>query len=266
LQANFFEKYRTHPLLFRCPNTNSTLLLHTCFAGGGSCHRRPKIEKDLLHLKVIRRILSQIGSGVYRQGQRLPAERKLCEAFGVSRGTLRRALADLKKMGVVQIEAQSGAYVQKTSKLGAAHPVLPADIIQTTLSEILAARKAIELAAIELACQRASKTDIKLLQQCIDQMEANVDSLPDCLQFDMAFHEQLVKSSRNPALIAAFEAISDYHRYSQIFSSSSETCETDAIKHHRRILAALSAGNASKAVSALRRHFDDMLTTTTEDL
>ena len=217
------------------------------------------MEKDLLHLKVIRNILSQIGSGFYKHGQRLPAERKLCESFGICRGTLRRALADLEKMGAVTIKAQSGAYVEKLPKPGAEHLVLAKNIAWTTIEDVMVARKAIELAAIGLASQRVKKADIKLLEKYIAQMQANVDNLPEYLQYDIAFHEQLVKSSKNAALIAAFEAIGEYHRYSQVFSSSSETCETDAIKHHRRILAALSDGDAAKAVSTLRRHFDSML-------
>lgn len=217
------------------------------------------MEKDLLHIKVIRRILSQIGAGVYRHGQRLPAERKLCQEFGISRGTLRRALADLEKMGAVSIKAQSGAYLQKSPNPGAAHPVLPKNIARTSLAEILVARKAIEVAAIELASRRAKNADIKLFERCVEQMQAHIDNLPEYLRYDIAFHEQIVKSSQNSALIAAFEAIADYHRYSQVFSSSSETCEMDAIQHHRRILAALKKRDSRKSVSALQRHFSDML-------
>lgn len=216
------------------------------------------MEKDLLHLKVIREILSQISLGVYRDGQRLPAERKLCQEFGISRGTLRRALEDLQKMGVLDIRPQSGAYVQRLPKSSTTHPVLPKDVANITVREILFARKAIELAAVELTAQRMTKDDLKALEQCIEQMQANLDNLPEYLRFDMAFHEQIVNSSRNPALMAAFAAIAEYHKYSQIYSSSSETCEADALKHHRRILTALMEKNAARSVLALRRHFDSM--------
>jgi GntR family transcriptional regulator, transcriptional repressor for pyruvate dehydrogenase complex len=217
------------------------------------------MDKDLLPIKLIREILSQISLGVYRHGHRLPAERKLCQQFGVSRGTLRRALEDLEKMGAIQIRPQSGAYVQKMPKSGLSERVLPKDIATVTLREIIVARKAIELAAVELACERITKSDLKALEKCIDHMQTNVDNLPEYLQFDIGFHEQIVKASKNPALIAAFEAISDYHKYSQVFSSSSDACETDAIKHHRCVVAALGEGNASKSAAALRRHFDCML-------
>ena len=217
------------------------------------------MDKDLLPNKLIREILSLISMGVFKHGCRLPAERKLCQQFGVSRGTLRRALSDLEKMGAVQIKAQSGAYVQKMPKSAVTSPALPKDIAGVTLREIIIARKAIELAALELAGQRLTKADLRGLHHCIAQMQANVDNLPDYLQYDMAFHEQLVRAGKNPALIAAFEAIADYHKYSQVFSSASDTCETDAIRHHRRIVAAIEEGDSRKSVAALRRHFESML-------
>ena len=42
-----------------------------------------------------------ITSGIYRAGERLPAERKLCEKLSISRGTLRTALQSLSKQGLL---------------------------------------------------------------------------------------------------------------------------------------------------------------------
>jgi GntR family transcriptional repressor for pyruvate dehydrogenase complex len=217
------------------------------------------MDKDFLHTKVIREVLSQISVGIYRDGQRLPAERKLCSEFGISRGTLRKALADLEKMGVVQIRAQSGAYVQKISESSVPTKILPKNAANVTIEEIIFARKAIELAAIELASKRITTEEIKKLDQCVEMMKKNIDDLPEYLRYDIAFHEELVKSSKNSALITAFEAIAEYHRYSQIFSSSSDAGEKDAIKYHNRILEALSQGDTRKSVTTLRRHFESML-------
>lgn len=223
------------------------------------------MQKDLLHIKVIRQILSQISLGIYRPGQRLPAERQLCEQFEVSRVTLRRALNDLRKMGVLDIRPQSGAYVRQIPQSGISHPSLPKDIATITVREVLRARKAIELAAVELAAERIRKPELDILADCIEKMNAHIGNMPEYLRNDMAFHNQIIKSSRNPALIAAFEAIADYHRYSQIFSGSSDRSEADAIKHHRNVLAALLAGDPKKSVRALQRHFDSMLKKETYD-
>ena len=44
------------------------------------------MDKELLHTKVIREVLSWIATGEVEPGMRLPAERKLCNRFNVSRG------------------------------------------------------------------------------------------------------------------------------------------------------------------------------------
>ena len=52
--------------------------------------------------EVRRALAEQIGSGRLRPGQRLGAERALAAEFGVSRATLRQALAVLEEGGVVR--------------------------------------------------------------------------------------------------------------------------------------------------------------------
>ena len=105
------------------------------------------MEKDQLHNKVIREILALIFSGAYGIGQRLPAERTLCKQFGVSRGTLRKALANLASMEVVSIKPTSGVYVENVSQANLPENVLPLDCGNVNLQDIIDARKAIELAA-----------------------------------------------------------------------------------------------------------------------
>ena len=57
---------------------------------------------------VANQIAERIQSGVIRSGERLPAERELCESFGVSRPTLREALRGLEALGIV--ETRAGAH------------------------------------------------------------------------------------------------------------------------------------------------------------
>ncbi len=217
------------------------------------------MDKDLLHTKAVREIISLIVSGEYKMGKRLPPERKLCEQFGTSRGTLRKALADLERMGAIKIRAQSGAYVQKFSHKKLPKKVLPVNFKSTSLSDIIIARKAIELTAIEIASKRVIKKELDNLERIVQNMEKSLDDLPNFLKYDMSFHELIVKVSMNSALITAFDAISEYHKYSQVYSSYYEDCEQGALKYHKKILKYLQKGQAKYAVNALRKHFGNML-------
>jgi GntR family transcriptional regulator len=56
-------------------------------------------------------LAEMIETGSYRAGSRLPSERLLCEALGVSRLTLRRALESLVAAGVLQRGSSRGWFI-----------------------------------------------------------------------------------------------------------------------------------------------------------
>ena len=65
----------------------------------------PKYEQ------VYEAVLSDIASGRWGPGDRLPSEAELVEAFGVSRITVGRAMRDLQRDGLVERRPGSGTYV-----------------------------------------------------------------------------------------------------------------------------------------------------------
>jgi DNA-binding GntR family transcriptional regulator len=64
-----------------------------------------------LYAQISRLIADEVSGGVLQRGDRLPSERDLCQRFGVSRVTLRRALADLVRQGVVESSRGRGWFV-----------------------------------------------------------------------------------------------------------------------------------------------------------
>ncbi len=55
--------------------------------------------------------MREIDAGTYAEGERLPSEPELCERFGVSRITVRRAVADLEGLGIVRRQQGRGTFV-----------------------------------------------------------------------------------------------------------------------------------------------------------
>lgn len=216
------------------------------------------MDKDSLTNKLVREILARIIAGECAINSRLPPERALCDEFHVSRGTVRQALSILAELNVIAVRHGSGAYVQSLSQFGIPADYLPPEISKVSLEDILCARRAIEIAAVELACKRISATEVKKIESLIAQMEADIENLPVFLKHDMLFHETIVQASGNCPLITAFEAIREYLRYFQVFTSQSAGDEQLAIDHHRRILIALRQNDAKAAATAVRKHLDAM--------
>lgn len=64
-----------------------------------------------LHEQVRNTLLFEIETGVFSDEGKLPSEPELCERFGVSRITVRRAVADLEEMGMVTRRQGRGTFV-----------------------------------------------------------------------------------------------------------------------------------------------------------
>lgn len=216
------------------------------------------LDKEHLHRKIAKEIIALVASGTYTQGQRLPAERTLCLKFGVSRGTLRKALAKLVELHVVSVKPNSGIYVENASPEGMPRTLLPPEFENASLSDIIEARKAIEIAAIDQACTRLRKSDAQALESTLARMKANVDDLPSFLRADMEFHQQMVRASGNVVLVTAFLAIYEYHRFSSVFTSQHEGEEEAACDYHRKLLTALEKKDAPTARRILRQHLDHL--------
>ena len=71
-----------------------------------------KFADDIpIYLQIIEAIKTDIVSGKYRSGDRLPAVRDLAFDAGVNPNTVQRAYAELERQGLVQSERTSGRFV-----------------------------------------------------------------------------------------------------------------------------------------------------------
>lgn len=68
-----------------------------------------------LYLQICERLTRDIAAGTYPDGTRLPRETVLARAFGVSVGTLRKALTELTARGLLIRRQGSGNYVRRAA-------------------------------------------------------------------------------------------------------------------------------------------------------
>lgn len=64
-----------------------------------------------LHLQLKTALAAKIAQGSLSPGQRLPSERQLCEMFGVSRTTVRRAMEELEREHLIRTVPAQGTFV-----------------------------------------------------------------------------------------------------------------------------------------------------------
>lgn len=71
-----------------------------------------------LHQVVADDLLQQITDGTYAVGARLPTENELCEEYGLSRGTVRQALGQLRELGMIERRPSAGTIVVSAEPVG----------------------------------------------------------------------------------------------------------------------------------------------------
>ncbi len=75
-------------------------------------------DKQPLHVAISEQLKQQVEAGQYEPGERLPSEFDLGEMFGVSRTTIRRAIANLIQQGLVTTQQGKGIFVTECHKIG----------------------------------------------------------------------------------------------------------------------------------------------------
>ncbi|MEO0408385.1 MAG: GntR family transcriptional regulator [Cyanobacteria bacterium P01_A01_bin.135] len=74
-------------------------------------------DKQPLHIAISEKLRAKIEAGQYEPGERLPSEFDLGAAFGVSRTTIRRAIANLTQQGLVTTQRGRGIFVSGRQKI-----------------------------------------------------------------------------------------------------------------------------------------------------
>ena len=76
-----------------------------------------------LYMQVERSLRARINSGEWVPGHQIPTEERLCSIYGVSRITVRQAVANLVAQGLVVLERGRGRFVRDNSLVAREHGV-----------------------------------------------------------------------------------------------------------------------------------------------
>lgn len=222
-----------------------------------------KVHPEKLSGAVTRQIELLILRGILRPGERLPAERELSERFGVSRPSLREAVADLHERGLLDTRAGAGIYVADVlgsafspalTKLFASHDEAVFDYISF--------RRDLEGLAAERAARLGSDTDLQVINAVFEKMEA-AHSKPDPsdeADLDAAFHLAIVEASHNVVMLHMMRSMYQLLREGVFYNRSvmfkQRTTREDLLNQHRTINTALQDRDPHRARTAIEAHLD----------
>ena len=172
-------------------------------------------------------------------------EASLNARYGVSRNTLREAIAYLISSGILVKIANRGVFVR--------------EITRDDVKEIFSLRALLEAEAIRMIIDKNVPTE-KLSEKAALLRRANPrDNWNEYVRADMDFHSLLVASSQSTRLMRLYDAISSEVMLCICQSKQHIPPTTVNEISHKSILDAVSAKNSPLADSLIRKHIESAI-------
>ncbi len=219
------------------------------------------MKQQTLAKRITDKLETLIVEGVFRPGERLPAERQLSEQFGVSRPSLRSALQSLAVKGIIRSRQGGGHYVTEALTSSLTDPLL--DLLgkhPEARDDVLEFRFLLEGASAAYAAQRATKQDCDNLKQAFAELELAIEKKDRERESkaDLNFHLAIAEASHNMVLLHSMRSMFSllkHNIYTNIGGLYDRNITGEDLSlQHRLILEAILAGNPAEAREAAEQH------------
>ncbi|MFI6680870.1 FadR/GntR family transcriptional regulator [Kribbella sp. NPDC050470] len=217
--------------------------------------------------QVADQVVAAIRDGRIQRFERLPAERELARTLGVSRPTLREALAGLELAGLVRSRQGHGTVVIAS----AAHVANWG--AEVTPNQVFEARLVIEPELARLAAEKRYPEDMAALREAGAALEEEFERTGH-YRSDLPVHRAVARAARNPVLETALEDAlrhTESEHWMQLRSSAlrPEPTREGHVEEVRQVIQYVVQGNPTQAAEVWRLHLihfrDEMLTSLHEE-
>jgi len=217
------------------------------------------VVRTTLTADICRQMVSHLIRGVWREGEKIPAERDLCLQLGVGRASLREALKALEIMGMIETRLGDGTYVCKRSDFFS-RPLLwaIASGSEADVRELIEARVLIEVELAGMAAERAKTSDIAQLTKLLDLMEKSRTNPQEFVQADVSFHLAIARAASNGILMNALHLIRNLLQQWILSAVAIKGVPQKACAQHKRLLLAIKSRDSTSARKEMRKHLRDM--------
>ena len=208
------------------------------------------------HEEVIQQIIFAVLSGAYQPGERLPNIEALARLMGVSKPVVGAALKVLGDAGVVRaLRGVNGGVVVETNDVPEEVMAIAGPLGHLNLTEIVEARRPVELQLAIQSGARATETDFAAMEERIERLRTHRNSdLAMRIRFDHQFHYTMGRSAHSGVLALYQHQILE-HLFVRMRDYFSEIEDVDSvIELHEETLAALRTRRSDRISSAIDMH------------
>ena len=207
----------------------------------------------------VEQLATAIRLGVYPRGSTLPPERELAERLGVSRATLREAIAALRAADFVNTTRGRGGGTVVSYRPAKPSVRLARALLQRSdeLHDMLVFRRVVEPGACHIAAARELTDDQRELLVAAHDEVAGATDPADHRQADSRFHLALAAVTESSLTLRSVTAVqADLHDMLTAIPVLEVNIEHSSAQH-KAILGAVLKGDATKARRVMESHCDD---------
>lgn len=208
--------------------------------------------------QIVDQIVALLRSGRLAPHDRLPSERQLAEAFGVSRVTVRDALRTLEAQGLmsVRVGAGGGAFVtapsnevvgERLTDLLTLSPVDP--------DQVAEARLMMELGILDLVLARATEEDLEGLREVCRLAEESLAGGAYERTTAEEFHARLAEATHNGAVARLAGSFRGPLRMAALRAREpAADAHQRTVEDHRELVEAIARRDRDTARAVMGRH------------
>jgi len=226
------------------------------------------VIKPIKHRNIADQVYEQLRDMIYRgeidSGQRMMSERDMATLFKVGRPTIRTAVQRLIDLGLIESRRGVGIFVLDQKGVAEKRPLLQALNGETyTIADIQEIRMALEGKSAELAAQRATDEDVRLIKKGIERMKRERVEHEIRINTDISFHMNIAYASKNVVQIHLMKSFYEVQTYAMSYSYTKllESLRIDELidKQHDQIYEAIVSRDAVGARQAMESHINTIL-------
>ena len=217
------------------------------------------VKRTRIPEEIVSQVLQLVREGAIKPGDRLPPERELAQQLNVSRASVREAMRLMDIQGLVKIRPGSGTFITEDTVeviVQAFSSLLSGPT--SAASDIFEMRLILEPQIVSLAAERASDADIRRMEEILEQQAADITNGGTGVEFDTEFHFAIAQATKNSALIAVTQAMSDLLSQSRDSTLLSTERSNQSLQSHRRILETIKNRQSKAAEEAMHQHIADI--------
>ena len=229
--------------------------------GDASLRKQDPLTRPKLAELVQNRLLEVIRAENLRPGDPLPSERELMQSYAVGRPSIREAMQNLKRMGLIEINHGERPRIAAPSfeRMVAGMSETMRHVLvnsPATLDHLKEARATFEMTMARIAARKRTLEDVEDLRRILAEQErARLDSNA-FLEADGRFHHRIALITGNPIFANLSQALFAWLARFHFDLVRKPGLEQLTLAEHRQILEAIERGQPDEAARLTADHLN----------